>query len=131
MHETERVEHELIELSHEWMNAWIRRDGATLDRILADSFLITSARSMGELADKRQYLDNALHGWTGNTFTYERMQVRLYGEMAIINSLARQTATVDGQDWSGEFLLTDVWVKLDGRWQVVTRHSSVPVKATS
>lgn len=122
---------ELIECSREWMRAWIEKDEATLTQILADDFLITSARSTGELANKSDYLQNALHGWTADTFEYERIQVCIYGETAIVHSLARQTATVDGKDWSGKFLLTDVWVKRDGRWQVVTRHSSTPAKATT
>ncbi|GAC1343239.1 MAG: hypothetical protein NVSMB27_02970 [Ktedonobacteraceae bacterium] len=131
MDETKRIEQELINLPHKWMKAWIGKDEATLNRILADDFLITSARSTGELATKSQYLQNALHGWTANTFRYERLQVRLYGETAIIHSLAKQTAMVDGKDWSGQFLLTAVWVKRDGRWQVVTRHSSNPAMATT
>lgn len=131
MDESKQIEQDVIELSHAWMNAWIEKDEARLNQLLADDFLITSARSAGELANKSDYMQNALHGWTANTFTYERLQVRLYEETAIVHSFARQTATVDGKDWSGEFLLTDVWVKRDGRWQVVTRHSSVPAKARS
>jgi ketosteroid isomerase-like protein len=55
------------------------------------------------------------------------MKVRIYGDTAIVNSLYHQNATARGQDWSGYFLITDVWVKRGGRWQVVTRHASRPV----
>jgi hypothetical protein len=33
-------------------------------------------------------------------------------------------ATFDSRDWSGEVYLTDVWVRRDGRWQLVRRHAS-------
>jgi hypothetical protein len=49
----------------------------------------------------------------------------------MVRARYRQQATVAGQDRSGAFLLTDVWVRRDGRWQVVTRHSShVPTART-
>ena len=52
------------------------------------------------------------------------MRVNVYGETAVMRSHYKQHATVQGKDRSGELLLTDVWVKRDGRWQVVARHSS-------
>jgi ketosteroid isomerase-like protein len=50
--------------------------------------------------------------------------IQVYGDTAISNSRYRQKATYKEQAVSGVFYLTDVWVKRDGRWQVVTRHSS-------
>ena len=50
--------------------------------------------------------------------------IKVYGETAVMRSRCRQSATVFGKDRSGEMLVTDVWVKRDGRWQVVARHTS-------
>jgi hypothetical protein len=39
-----------------------------------------------------------------------------------VNSWFHQNATANGKDWSGDFLLTDIWVNKKGEWQVVARH---------
>jgi ketosteroid isomerase-like protein len=61
-------------------------------------------------------------------FVYEKMSVRLLGNVAIVASIYSQRASLNGIDRGGEFFLTDVWEKRDGRWQVVARYSSRPEK---
>ncbi len=39
-----------------------------------------------------------------------------------------QEATLNGQDRSGTFQITDVWVKNKNRWQVVHRHTNLKPK---
>jgi ketosteroid isomerase-like protein len=62
------------------------------------------------------------------SFRYSNVRVRVYGEeeFAVMQSWWSQQATIDGREWDGEGLMTDVWVKQEGRWRVVARHSSVP-----
>ena len=57
-------------------------------------------------------------------FAYEEIDVEVYGDTAVLSSRYRQTAELDGRDLSGSFLLTDVWVRRDGRWQAVRRHAT-------
>jgi ketosteroid isomerase-like protein len=59
------------------------------------------------------------------SFAYADVSVRTYGDVAVMQSRWHQRARLRGDDWSGEGLLTDVWVRRDGRWQVVARHSSL------
>ena len=120
------VEQELVKLENEWARAWQLPDPAALEGIIADDFTLTSSRSKGEVTNKRQYIDSTLKLVRGDGFSFEKMQVRIYGDTAVINAQFQQNATFAGQDWSGEFLLTDVWVKRNGRWQVVARHASRP-----
>jgi ketosteroid isomerase-like protein len=63
----------------------------------------------------------------GTSFVWEELRVRSFGDVAIVHGRSRQQATVNGQDWSGVFLTTDVWVLRDGRWQVVSRHGTGPL----
>jgi ketosteroid isomerase-like protein len=60
----------------------------------------------------------------------DEVRVRPFGDVAIVHSRTRQQATVHGHDWSGAFLLTDVWAWRDGRWQVVSRHGTGPMPTT-
>ena len=37
----------------------------------------------------------------------------------------RQTARLDGRDLSHAMHVTDIWVRRDGRWQIVRRHATI------
>jgi steroid delta-isomerase-like uncharacterized protein len=67
----------------------------------------------------------AMHDVEVESFAYSDVTIRSYGDVAVMQSRWRQNARLRGKDWSGEGLLTDVWVRRDGRWQVVARHSSL------
>ena len=112
------------QLEREWMVAWLARDRDTCARILADDFLLTSAR--GVLMTKAEWLA-ALDSIVGESFQWEEIRVRPFGDVAVVHCRTRQRASVAGHDWSGRFLLTDVWVHRDGRWQVVSRHGTGPL----
>lgn len=116
---------ELPSLEREWMDAWIRKDLAVCSRILADDFILTSAR--GTLMSKADWLAG-IEVFDCTSFFWDDITVRPFGDVAIVHSRTRQVASVAGNDWSGSFLLTDVWVLRDGQWQVVSRHGSGPLQ---
>lgn len=77
---------------------------------------------------KKEWIENAMGPIRGEAFEWEEIHVRPFGDVAIVHAKARQRASVSGQDWSGLFLLTDVWVWRGDRWQVVSRHGTGPIK---
>ena len=118
-------ETEVPRLEREWMEAWLGKDRDACDRILAHDFVLTSAR--GLLLSKAEWLAAAGDTIVGLSFDWDEIQVRDFGHVAIVHARSHQCATVAGTDWSGTFLLTDVWVHRDGRWQVVSRHGTGPL----
>jgi hypothetical protein len=60
--------------------------------------------------------------------SFNFQKIRCYTEFAIINSIATMKAQVDGKDWSGQVLLTDVWIRRGDDFRVVSRHASWPAK---
>jgi ketosteroid isomerase-like protein len=119
------TETEIPLLEQSWMAAWVAKDRVTCERILADDFLLTSAR--GSLMSKSEWLAGAMGPFVCSSFQWEQIQIRPFGDVAIVHGRSRQEATVSGQDWSGVFLVTDVWVKRGGQWQVVSRHGTGPL----
>ena len=122
---TATAETEIPLLEQSWMAAWVAKDRATCECILADDFLLTSAR--GALMSKSEWLAGAMGPFVCSVFNWEQIQVRPFGEVAIAHGRAKQQAAVAGQDWSGVFLVTDVWVRRNGLWQVVSRHGTGPL----
>jgi|SRR6266404_3985353 len=124
-----QIEQRILELSHEWIDAIQRRDPVSLDNILADDFVITGWLPGGQLAEKKFYIEDCLRpvAVEKKSFRYERWRVRAYGDTVVVNCVFSCHAVVEGHEWGGDFLLTDVWVRENYRWQVVTRHSSLVV----
>jgi len=112
-------------LEQSWMDALVAKDRATCEHILADDFLLTSAR--GTLMSKSEWIAGAMGPFVCSAFHWEQIQVRAFGDVAIVHGRSRQHASVAGQDWSGVFLVTDVWVRRNGQWQVVSRHGTGPL----
>ena len=117
---------EIPALERAWMQAWVESDMETCASILADDFLLTSAR--GVLMPKEAWLANAGSVFRCTSFAWEDILVRPFGDAAIVHGRSRQTASVGGQDWSGVFLTTDVWMHRNGKWQVVARHGTGPLQ---
>ena len=118
-------EAEIIYREKEWMDAWIAKEISTIRDILSDDFLLSSAR--GNLMSKEEWISNASGPFSCKAFTWKEIKVRTYGNTAIVNATIKQEASVGEKDWSGIFTLTDVWVRQNGKWQVVSRHGTGPL----
>lgn len=117
------LEQELIQLKHDIGRAYVKRDAAALERLYADDYTVTNGA--GETTTKVQEIERMR---TGNTVyeatTYDDVKVRVYGDTAIVAG----RGTVKGRGASGafhtEYRSTNVFVKRNGRWQVVAAHLS-------
>jgi len=116
----------LPKLSREWMDAWVNVDLAACDRILDADFVLSSAR--GVLMDRNEWLEMAAGPFAGDSFEWLEMIVRPYDNFAIVHSKTFQKANVNGEDWSGKFLLTDVWILREDGWKVLSRHGTGPFR---
>ena len=118
-------EQTIRDLQHEWMQAWVDQDGETLDRILAPDYALIVSSMPERIVTRKQWM-SMLGRYTAQAFRYENMTVRLFGDIAIVHSLGTaEGAQVDGADRSMTFFLTDVWLKSDNLWRVISRSSSV------
>jgi hypothetical protein len=74
------IEEEIIQLSHEWIEAVGRRDGDVLGRILADDFLIAGWLPGGKFAHKQFYIEDCLKPVDVEqaTFSYHQWKFRVY-----------------------------------------------------
>jgi len=112
-----------LDLETQWMTAWKNKDVATVRKILSDDFTLTSSLSSGGLVDKEGWIAK-LAIYDCKAFRFDKIEVRVYDNTAVVNSWFHQDATANGKDWSGNFLITDIWVKKGEYWQGVARHAS-------
>jgi ketosteroid isomerase-like protein len=122
-------EQELRKLENDWLSVYISGDKATYDRVVADDFTGTDESAIKRSKEQ----DRALLPATptpGGLALNEDVQVRLYGETAVITGRIVTKAKIGDQEITGfATRFTDTWLKRQGRWQVVARHySRVPVE---
>jgi ketosteroid isomerase-like protein len=122
------VEQELKRIENEWLNSYLRGDRQTFDRIVAEDF--TRTDESGKFATKAEEKEiiQAPPASVNASLTNEDMQVRPYGETAVVTG--RIVSKVqDSLNFQSRF--TDTFVKRKGHWQVVARHySRIPTERT-
>lgn len=115
------IEQEVKRLENEWLNSYLRGDKQTFERIVADDFTRTDESGKFATKTEEKELIQAPPATVNASLTNEDLQVRIYGETAVVTG--RIVSKVqDSLNFQSRF--TDTFVKRKGRWQVVARHYS-------
>lgn len=124
-----KVEQELKRVENDWLNSYLRGDKQTFDRIVADDFTRTDESGKFATKGEEKALIQAPPASVNVSLTNEDMQVRVYGNAAIVTG--RIVSKVQGSlNFQSRF--TDTFVKRNGGWQVVARHySRIPIERTA
>jgi len=117
----------ILALENKWNVAYQQRDVASMSSLLADEFIITVED--GNTYSKSGYIAHAGDNRTKvEVSELLDMKVRLHGNTAIVTGQYHEVGTEKGKTYEYHDRLTDTWMFLDGRWQVIASHYSVPVK---
>lgn len=113
------VEQAVTQLEKDWTQAWLKKDATILERILADDWV--GIDYTGKTMTKGESI-NELKSGASSTLSFEfgPMKVRVYGDTAIVNGSDTERSTTRGKDSTGHYVWTDVFVRRNGRWQVVS-----------
>src|SRR5438552_14958850 len=114
---TFEVEQELRQLNDEWVKALVRRDGETLQRIMAEDFFFTYPL---EGDDKAQFISDVTSGDLKiEHITRHHLSVRVFGSTAVLT--VRDTArwNYKGREIGGQYKIIQVYAERDHRWQMV------------
>ena len=115
---------DVVTLEAEWRDALLAKDEAALRRLIHPRYKLVGIRSTGSVAVDLEQWIAALR-----RMDIAALDVRVTDCVALDNVIV---ATVDaqwkvrylGQPIDERVLLTDVWVREDGHWRVLRRHSS-------
>jgi ketosteroid isomerase-like protein len=123
------VEVQLIELERQLSEALVREDAAVLDRLWSNDLVFTFPN--GKVSNKAQRLAGqkpaAPSSQSESETTNDEVKVYLYGNTAVVTVLSTWKGKTNNQEYNSQFQATHVWVKQQGRWQLVAAHVS-PVK---
>jgi len=111
------IEQHLRQMNDEWVKALVRRDGPTLDRIMADDFVFTYPL---EGDDKVQFINDVVSGdLSVEQLTRENVSVRLWGDTAVLTGLDSAKWSYQGRDFSGKYKIVHVYAHRDDEWRLV------------
>lgn len=118
---TSNIEQMIKQMEREWADAYVKRDAATLDRLLANDFM--DADDNGNTQNKAQYIELAKNPvGTFYSAEFSDTKVRVYGDTAV--STGRLVIKGSNREQGEAFRYTGVYVKRHGRWQAVASHLS-------
>ena len=119
----QKIERELIELERQLSEALARQDASLLDRLWSETLVFTFPN--GQISNKAQRLAAQRPSADPNQLTNrnEEVKVHLYGNSAVVTVRSRWVDKA-GTQHGDPYQATHMWVKEDGRWQLVAAHVS-------
>jgi ketosteroid isomerase-like protein len=113
-------------IEQQWLTAYLKGDASFLEKIEADDFALfdPSGAAHSKADDVRDVKTGAMK-WTEARF--EDVKVRVYGKTAVATGVATIKGTYNGQDMSGRYRFTDVFVRKKEEWHAVSSQLT-PVK---
>lgn len=114
---------EVLEAEHEWTRAHLELDIDALERLMAEDYV--------QVTDKGQLIrkEEALASYRSMTRAWETAQsdehvVQVYGDVAVVIGRWRARGQHGDELFDYESRFISVYVKRDGRWQMVTDQST-------
>ena len=113
-------------LDTQYQAAVEKNDAATMDRILADDFVLVTGR--GKTYSKADLLKEA----RDKTFIYEHQEdsnkkVRVWGDTAVVTALLWAKGTEEGKPFEYKLWFSDLYVRTATGWRYLFAQSSLPL----
>lgn len=117
---------ELTRQADQWDKDIVRKDAAAIAANMAEDF--RQIASDGSVADKAAFLrDITSPELTIDPYTVEDFDLRIYGaegDVAMLSGTTRMTGRYQGEPFTTHYRYIDTYVRRDGRWQVVSVHTT-------
>jgi len=115
---------EIVDMERQSKEASLRRDSEFSLRTLAEDYVAITP--LGQVTTKQETISARRSG----QLRYEAMNitdmvVRVYGDMAVVTARADVKGHQLGEDFSGPYRYTRVWVRRNGQWQTVSYQATV------
>ena len=115
---------EIIEMERQAKEASLRRDPDFPQRALSEDYVAITP--LGQVTTKQDTVSARKSGQLRyETINVTDMVVRVYGDMAVVTARADVKGHQLGEDFSGPYRYTRVWVRKTGHWQAVSYQATV------
>jgi ketosteroid isomerase-like protein len=115
---------EIVDMERQAREASLHRDPDFTQRTLADDYVAITP--LGKVTTKQDSVSARKSGQLRyDTINITDMVVRVYGDTAVVTARADVKGHQLGEDFSGPYRYTRVWVRRSGHWQTVSYQATV------
>ena len=121
----QKVEKEIVRLEEELTQTEMRVDVEALNRIYADDIMVTAP--IGICVDKPAVMSEVRQAASKakiEKYDKDDLKVRAYGDTAVTSYRITAKAKFEEREINRLFCITNVWMKRQGHWQIVARHTA-------
>jgi ketosteroid isomerase-like protein len=110
---------ELTAQADAWDQAIVRKDRAAIESNMAEDF--RQIDGAGNVETKTSFVEGILSERLEiDPYTVEDIDVRLYGDVALLSGRTRMTGRFDGGPFASHYRYIDVYVRRNGAWKIVS-----------
>jgi ketosteroid isomerase-like protein len=118
------VAKELREIEDSLAAAWVAGDRSVHERVLSEDWSVIDAQ--GRIRSKAEVLEEMFRpGERDLTGRIEEVNVRPYGDWAIVTGKTYVAGRYEGNDINVTLRFMDVFRRIDGNWQVVASQATL------
>lgn len=115
---------EVMDMERQAREASLHRDPDFSQRTLADDYVAITP--LGQVTTKKDTISARKSGQLRyDSIDVTDMVVRIYGDTAVVTARADVKGHQLGEDFSGPYRYTRVWVRRGGHWQAVSYQATV------
>ncbi|MES1249822.1 MAG: nuclear transport factor 2 family protein [Chitinophaga rupis] len=111
------------QLNRSWIASYVTRDTATMEKILAEDFIMIGPR--GNKLSRMDVIHNVGATNITSVATIDSATVRVFGNTALVVAYTHFSITSQGQTMNGSNCYSDLYVKRKGVWKAVGAHVTV------
>jgi ketosteroid isomerase-like protein len=112
-------------LELKWTESYKHHNIEMLSTLLSEDFVITVED--GSVYSKAGYISHTADAKVRvDIAEMSDLKVRIHGDTAVVTGAYHEKGDSSGKKYEYHDRLTDVWMKIGGKWQVIASHYSVP-----
>ena len=111
-------------LESKWVDAYKQRQIATVASLLADDYVIT--QEDGSVYGKVGFISYNAGSLRVDVAEASDLKIHMHDNIAVVTGAYHEKGMQGGKPYDYHDRLTDVWMKSNGKWQLIASHYSLP-----
>lgn len=114
-------------LELKWVDAYKQRQIAAVAALLAEDYVITLED--GSTYGKVGFISYNAGPLRVDIAELADVKIRMYENIAVVTAAYHERGELGGKPYDYHDRLTDVWMKIRGKWQLIASHYSLPANS--
>jgi ketosteroid isomerase-like protein len=115
------------DLETKWADSYKNRQVDVLSSLMADDYVITMED--GSVYGKVGFISHtAQPSEKVDLVEFADLKIRMHGDAAVVTGSYHEKGESGGKPYDYRDRMTDMWMKIDGKWKLVASHYSIPAQ---